>query len=144
MEEDRRLYLLSASNPHNNTSEEEFIRLVINVEAEKPSTDLFWFLFEVVSVIIKFEYIFYVHTLLYLFICNNNINQKLADDDTTPSETPKIDFFYVFFRILFEYGIFMIHLTSPNIKYSSAITFFELSITLIILHTIHSPHNPLL
>ncbi len=48
MEEDSRLYVLNSINPANFSGEEEFIRLLINVEAEKPSTDLFWFLFEVV------------------------------------------------------------------------------------------------
>ena len=48
MEEDTRLYLLNTTNQPNFAREEEFIRLVIHVEAEKPSTDLFWFLFEVV------------------------------------------------------------------------------------------------
>lgn len=48
MEEDARLYLSNATNHSNYAKEEEFIKLVINVEAEKPSTDLFWFLFEVV------------------------------------------------------------------------------------------------
>jgi hypothetical protein len=63
MEEDTRLYLLNATNQPNFTREEEFIKLVINVEAEKPSTDLFWFLFEVVSSLSTF--------LLYHFIMHN-------------------------------------------------------------------------
>jgi hypothetical protein len=53
MEEDTRLYLLNTTNQSSYTREEEFIRLVINVEAEKPSTDLFWFLFEVVCDLYK-------------------------------------------------------------------------------------------